>query len=343
MSKKNNHNPNNIYKVSITNNKDELYKEWDFISKKRQNKYHKVQCICNNAIYAEINIYKNNKNNKTIFVGSGCKKTLELKNINKQKNIIINKYRKKYKYLNIDDKIFKNIEDFNKYEEYVIKEIYEIIVDELNKNIYTIKGLYKLSNEINIIFENKEEYNDIFILINDSISKEEKRLEEKRLEKQERLKQQRLKEKRLEEKRLEKQELEKQERLKQQRLEKDISEKKKLEEEIIRKNYIEEEIEKIKREGIKKKELIINDTYILIENMNINISSEKSIITDNIYKFKEYYHKYYKNDKRNYKSKIYIGVIDKILENCNHNILNEFKDFKIEELWPKIKKKIINP
>jgi len=170
MSNKNNHNPDNIYIVSVTNNKDKLHEEWDFISEKKQDKNNTVQCICNNDIYAEINIYKNNINNTTIFVGSGCKKKLELKNINNQKNILINKYKKRYKKLNIDNQTFKNIKDFNKYEEYVIKKICAIIVDELNKKMFTIKILYNLRNEINIIFENKKEYNNIFILINNLIN-----------------------------------------------------------------------------------------------------------------------------------------------------------------------------
>jgi len=311
MSNKNNHNPDNIYIVSVTNNKDKLHEEWDFISEKKQDKNNTVQCICNNDIYAEINIYKNNINNTTIFVGSGCKKKLELKNINNQKNILINKYKKRYKKLNIDNQTFKNIKDFNKYEEYVIKKICAIIVDELNKKMFTIKILYNLRNEINIIFENKKEYNNIFILINNLISKEEKRLEQEKL-KQKRLEKERLEKERLEKKRLEKKRL-KIKKIKQKRLEKKRLKKEKLEKEV----------------------------NILIKEIDLKISSSINDLEKNIKKYKNHYKKNYKKNNK-YNINHYDLLFDKINKYNLKGVSNYFKDFKEEEIFLKIENKINN-
>lgn len=165
-----------IIDISETNSEEELNKEWDFKRKTRQNKNDSVKCICSHLIFAEINIYKNNKNSKCIFVGSGCKKTLKLDRIVVGKKYIrINKMIKKYK---IKECIYEKIENIDEYLEKVINKIYKIFTEELENNKCSLEKLSDLKIEIDEIFRNNKKYSDIMGIVDMHINSIKKQIED---------------------------------------------------------------------------------------------------------------------------------------------------------------------
>lgn len=317
-----------IYECSKASNIEGLNDEWDFIKKlPRQESNNTVPCICSHQLFAEINIYKNNKNDKCIFVGPKCSKKLQLKEITtKGKYYKINKLCDKF---NITYKNnFTKIEDINKYLKYVIKKICKILMKELENNKYSLKYLQKLKLEIYEIFKDNEKYKYIIIKVNEYIKQEEERLEKIEKERIEREIQKKIERER--QKRIERERLKRLEKIERERLK--------------RKNN--NTIEKIRNKEIQKKLLKdSNENYIIqniIKEINIKLPSNNKNIESNINKYKRHYIENYTNQKiKKYNIEIYKKIFNKIINNNISRISNYFNDFKKEEIWPKISKIVI--